>query len=220
MYRSLTAICVQYHEVYSIMLNSNLLRNATTSSNGTLDSINAKRVEIRKYKPEDRDVALEMCVKGLVEELDPASQPMHWKVATDYNEVIKSQFNNVPAMVNSKNGGSLFTAVDKKGRIVGTIGLRVSDDDKLNKRAELVRMTVAREHRGEGVGKSLLSFVIDYATTELGCESIWLSTIRSLSKAYQLYRKFGFNETRYVETGDSDLDTLDMGWCFEMEKRL
>ncbi len=198
------------------MPNENLkLRTGSTSGNEQ-DVEPGKRITIRPYKVEDREVALDMCVKGVFENVDRVEKPVHWEDLHTFVEYVTPRFDDVPTMVKAKNS----TAVDGNSAIVGTIGLKFSDDDKANRRAELVRMTVAPERRGEGIGKLMLEHLIEYARARLQCKEIHLTSVRNLSAAYQLYLKYGFVETRVLKTGNAQLDAMDMGWLFEMVKPL
>jgi len=79
----------------------------------------------------------------------------------------------------------------RKGEeFVGVVGLREFESGV----AEMKRMYVLPEHQGEGIGSALTRAFIEQAG-ELGYRCIRLDSVRSLHRAIELYRKFGFEET-------------------------
>lgn len=65
---------------------------------------------------------------------------------------------------------------------------------------EIKRMYVRPEHRGRGIGRGLLSRLIEDAG-EIGCSSIVLDSARYMASAHALYRSMGFEEIdAYPET--------------------
>ena len=172
------------------------------------------------YKPEDRDVARSLGVAGHLASADAVTQPFMYERAVYWGEVVKRFYEDVPANINVKNGGCLFSAVDTKdGTLIGTIGLAVSDEDKKSRRAELMRMVVAPDRRGEGIGKLLLAFIIEYAKVKLKCRSIRLMTNSLFAAAVHLYEKYGFVNVGAKRMGDAQ-SSVDFKWVYELEKQL
>ena len=83
----------------------------------------------------------------------------------------------------------LFVVARLRGRPVGCGALKFHGDGP----AELKRMWLAREIRGLGVGRRLLTELEAQAATA-GVRMIRLETNRSLTEAIQLYRESGYRE--------------------------
>lgn len=92
--------------------------------------------------------------------------------------------------------GSLFLLyVDHE--IAGCGGIRHFD----NHCAELKRMYIKPEWRGNGFGQQLLDAAIK-AAKELGYRSIRLDTLPTMTAAIELYRKNGFDILPLSHEGD------------------
>ncbi len=190
--------------------------SSTATENQSKDDDASKRIEIRKYKAEDHGAAVELWVAGMLDGIDKKRYPKTYGEGTKWCEFVRPQYDDVQSMVGAENGGCLFSAVDGLGTIVGQIGLKVSDEDKRHRSAELVRNAVANERRGQGIGRLMLMFIIEHARVELKCDSIWLETVSLLGTAQKMYMKYGFRET--------GREIRDVGetpwWVVRMEKRL
>ena len=106
----------------------------------------------------------DLCFQGFKEELDS----------------IKIQYN--------KPDGILLLACSQED-IVGCVGLRKIDSGI----AELKRMYVRPDFRGNDIGRMLLTEAIKSAG-ELGYEKIRLDTLKTMQKARKLYQVAGFYE--------------------------
>ncbi len=85
-----------------------------------------------------------------------------------------------------KPGGKLVMAV-RDGTAVGTCALLPMKDGSF----EVAKMTVSEECRGLGIGKQLLSHVIEQAR-EMGVKRLYLETNRKLQSAIHVYESLGF----------------------------
>jgi putative acetyltransferase len=74
--------------------------------------------------------------------------------------------------------------------IVGGAGI-FSSPGLPEKTCELVKMYLAKNARGEGLGKLLIEKCIDFAKQN-GYTNIYLETMPELKKAMSIYEKFGF----------------------------
>ena len=83
--------------------------------------------------------------------------------------------------------GGLILIQDNNNNYVGCGGIRKHKDSI----AELKRMYIKPDHRGKGLGKKLLVFLIELVK-KLGYKKIWLDTLESLKEATHIYRNFGF----------------------------
>lgn len=91
-------------------------------------------------------------------------------------------------------GGFVFLA-QQKNQIVGTFSLLKINDFEF----ELSKMAVAASHQGNGIGKLMLQFALDFGN-EKGWHKIILFSNTKLEPAIHLYQKFGFVE---IELGTS-----------------
>ena len=84
-------------------------------------------------------------------------------------------------------GGIFDVLEDATGSIIGTVGL-VKGDDRV---CLLRKMYLHPDHRGRGLGKTLLKHALKRAH-ELGFRRVQLETASVLVEAVALYRAFGF----------------------------
>jgi putative acetyltransferase len=98
-----------------------------------------------------------------------------------------SELNFIDLQYN-KPKGVLIIAYSKNSPI-GCVGIREFEDDI----AELKRMFVKTEFRGQKIGLKLLEFAINFAT-ELKYKKIRLDTLSTMTQAQNLYRTMGFYE--------------------------
>ena len=190
---------------------------STDRRNGANTEISIK---IRRYEAGDRDRVRAIWVTGIMDTISPKLEPEKYEIFKAWVTSEKIGFNDVDSLVNSENGGSLFVALDNKGQVIGCVGLRVSDEDKLKNRAELIRMVVSTEWRGKGIGKQLLRFVTEHATMQLKCRSIWLATDDFYVPACRMYERDGFARTNSKKFGDGELGSYNVWLYVEYEKTL
>ncbi len=87
--------------------------------------------------------------------------------------------------------GSVYYVTEKDNEILGgcgifpTVGLP-------NKTCELVKLYLAPEARGTGLGKALMLKAMAWAK-EAGYEQVYLETMPELSNAVTMYEKLGYN---------------------------
>lgn len=86
--------------------------------------------------------------------------------------------------------GELFLARDAAGLPIGCAAFRQLAQGV----AEMKRLYVAPEGRGQGLGRFLAEAVIEAAATA-GCQEICLDTLPTMRPAIALYRSLGFEET-------------------------
>ena len=83
---------------------------------------------------------------------------------------------------------SLFlVVVDDAGRIVGTAGIKRWDATQ----AEIKKMYLLPEARGQGLGRRLLDTLVGFARA-VGYTRIVLESNSNLTEALQLYTRYGF----------------------------
>lgn len=77
-------------------------------------------------------------------------------------------------------------------QLVGVVTLVKEDRLKLSHRANIVAMYVKPDKRGQGIGKNLMSKVIEKAHHLEGVEQIYLSVVTTNVSAKKLYQACGF----------------------------
>ena len=82
----------------------------------------------------------------------------------------------------------LWVAVESNGKVVGTIGVkRISDQT-----AELVRLSVSKDVRRQGIGSRLIGYVVNYCKSQ-GYKKLELNTLDDFHEAKLLYQREGFH---------------------------
>ena len=104
--------------------------------------------------------------------------------------------------------------VRHNGEWVGTGGLkRVADDV-----CELKRMYLKESSRQKGIGTRLLSRLMEDAKRQ-GYRTINLESARYMTAAYEMYRKFGFEEIPIYEQAESDPQHRKLIYCMSRSIR-
>jgi len=85
------------------------------------------------------------------------------------------------------------------GRLVGIGFLKPIG----NHTCEIKRMYVRPEQRGKGLGKALLTRLIDDAK-QIGYTKILLDSALYMKRAHALYRSMGFTDVEYYSEGETD----------------
>ncbi|AEI66666.1 GNAT family N-acetyltransferase [Corallococcus macrosporus] len=96
------------------------------------------------------------------------------------------------------------------GRLVGVLGLKRESRAKLAHKAVVWGMYVAPEARSRGVGRRLLSALLDEARRMGGLKNLLLTVVVGNAPAHALYRSLGFRtygvEPNALKVGDTFLD--------------
>jgi GNAT superfamily N-acetyltransferase len=142
----------------------------------------AEHVEIRPYEPADQAGFAQLVATVLNEygfSVDPILEADLQHPEISYQGV--------------------WVAIDDD-RLVGSVAIRLLDDG----RAELKRMYLQPEHRGRGLGRTLLNQAIRWAR-DRGCHAIELDTSTAMTAAQHLYESAGFSRTGLrTEAGAND----------------
>ncbi len=137
---------------------------------------------IRELKPEDA----ELFQKSRLEALQNSPTAF----GASYEDEV-----NLPTSFYSdriKISTSIYFAAFENDRIVGTVCLITNERVKTRHRATVVSVYVYPECRGQGVGKMLMSAVIEKAKEMGFIEQIELTVVTSEEPALALYKKMGF----------------------------
>jgi uncharacterized protein (TIGR00290 family) len=135
-------------------------------------------VEIKSFRPEDQAEVKSLILAGLVDHwgvLDPTKNP-------DLNDIAHSY------------AGATFLVAWQAGRVVGSGALVPRGGG----RAEVVRMSVAKDLRRSGIGKLILTRLIEQARTD-GYSQVFLETTDTWQEVIAFYLRFGFEITHYSD---------------------
>ncbi|EJP6473247.1 GNAT family N-acetyltransferase [Clostridium botulinum] len=80
---------------------------------------------------------------------------------------------------------------EDKNKVVGVIGLNINSNPR-TKHAAALGMMVHKAYQGTGIGKKLMSEILDLADNWLMLVRIELGVFTDNEKAIKLYEKFGF----------------------------
>ncbi|XP_003413618.3 putative N-acetyltransferase 8B [Loxodonta africana] len=99
--------------------------------------------------------------------------------------------------------GSYFWVAECEEQVVGMVACLPAEDSTLErKQLELLHLSVALEHRGQGMAKALVRMVLQFAR-DLGYSEIILSTTAVQYSAIGLYQSLGFQKVHeyFFSTG-------------------
>lgn len=124
------------------------------------------------------------------------------KISLDHQN-FKQEIKNLPGEYVAPKGRLLIAYVD--GKIAGCVALR----EFANNSCEMKRLYVKDTYRGQGIGKQLVTKLIDEARN-IGYEFMKLDTIPGMTRAQHIYESYGFYDinpfayssvdgTRYME---------------------
>ncbi|XP_004435584.2 PREDICTED: putative N-acetyltransferase 8B [Ceratotherium simum simum] len=106
---------------------------------------------------------------------------------TDLSDVTKSDLTE---------RGSCFWMVEAEGQVVGIVGaLRIKEPTLGKGQLELLHLSVALEHRGQGIVRALVRTVLQFARDQ-GYSEVVLTTSILQPSALTLYQSMGFQKTQ------------------------
>ena len=143
------------------------------------DSLNSKQITIRKIKKEDNPKIAEVIRAVLTEHGVNRPGTVFTDPTTD------SLFELFQA------DGSIYYIAEDKDRIIGGCGIYPTKGLPSGY-AELVKLYLLGEYRGQGIGKKLMEKSIEFAKEHY--QSLYLETMPELANAIDLYSLLGFNE--------------------------
>ncbi len=86
------------------------------------------------------------------------------------------------------NTYNFWYAIDDKGAIIGSIGLKKIDSTT----AEIKKLFVVKDYRGKGVAQKLLNMLVKSAFKH-EFDGLYLGTVNKLGAAQRFYQKYGFS---------------------------
>ena len=99
----------------------------------------------------------------------------------------EDELKTLPGKYGPPDGALILASVD--GKAAGCVALRKISEDV----CEMKRLFVRTDYRDLGIGKKLITMIIETAKT-LGYSYIRLDTLSTMDKAQSLYKSFGFYE--------------------------
>jgi putative acetyltransferase len=136
------------------------------------DSVSKPQIELRPYRPEDARA---------FRELNEAWINHYFGLEEHDREILEN-----PDRYVFQPGGHIFVAF-LEGRAIGCCALIPIETNVF----EVAKMAVSEGHRGHGVGRRLLAYVIEQARS-LGATRLYLETNSRLTNAIHLYESLGF----------------------------
>ncbi len=135
---------------------------------------------IRPIQPED-NVTIASIIRAALTEFG-ANKPgtVYFDDSTDH---LYELFQSAPI--------SAYYIALKDYKIIGGAGIYPTAGLPANT-CELVKMYLAKEVRGQGIGRKMIDHCLNVAK-EKGFEQVYLETMPELNKAVSVYEKFGFN---------------------------
>ncbi|HKE96750.1 MAG TPA: GNAT family N-acetyltransferase, partial [Povalibacter sp.] len=140
---------------------------------------------VRRYDPGLSIVTFDSAFRDEFRRLNVAWLERYFRVEPIDERVLGNPEDEILA----PGGEVLFALLG--GEVVGTVGLKVEDEDSF----ELTKMAVDERWLGRGFGQCLLESALELSRTR-GKRRVVLYTQTSLAPAVTLYRKNGFVEMR------------------------
>jgi len=145
-------------------------------------------IRLAPFQPQDQQEARRLILTGMEE---------HWG---SIDETLNPDLNDIAASY----AGAVFLVARMEERVVGTGALVPGP----NGSAEVKRMSVAADLRRRGLGRIILTALIEQARS-LGCRRVILETTSTWQEVIDFYLDYGFTVTHTCD-GDTYF-ALDLG---------
>ena len=133
--------------------------------------------------------------------------------------ICKTEFADFQALKTTfgQPGSKLWVLTDNENNVIGSVGIKITQNNNNETIAELARMYVDRKHQKKRYGRRLVEHLIQYVKTLNNCTEIQLSTPSVNASALGFYQRMGFQVTKtFVITGPDgeplELTELKMNW--------
>jgi ribosomal protein S18 acetylase RimI-like enzyme len=181
-------------------MTSTMHDDERTGSAAPPDRMDHASVTIRRLAERDADAYRALWMKGIVE------TPQFFRIAP--------QDDGADALPTDEAPGSFTLGAFAQGRLVGVVSLRREAFAKLRHKALVFRMYVDPDSAGTGIGRALMTRLIDEAGRHDDLRQIHLTVLASNTRAIGLYESLGFiafaRETDAVKIGEVFVDELQM----------
>lgn len=140
----------------------------------------------------ETDVAVESDIPALCTLLDSLfSQEVEFK--SDY----ETQARGLKCVIENETVGDILVA-RSDGEVIGMINLLYTISTAMGARVGILEdMVISAQHRGMGVGSTLIKYALDYAEKN-GCKRMTLLTDDDNNGAHKFYQKHGFTRSSMV----------------------
>ena len=169
------------------------------------------RIVIRPARPEDAAQIIAYARRVFAE---PGINLI--TLADEFNPTTESEARLISEMNRATN--SLFLVAEDDGRIVGQLTLQGGKRRNVRHAATL-GITVGREYRGQGIGRRLMTYAIDWARAGHVLTRIELNVFVRNTNAMRLYESCGFvvegRRRRAAHRDGEYLDDLVMALLLE-----
>ena len=146
------------------------------------NSATADPIAIRPFRPDDQAITRRLILAGLGDHFGTIDETLN----PDLDDITATYVDQ----------GACVVVAERGGEIVGAGTLKVEEPGV----GRLVRMTVAREIRGRGLGRQLVNHLLDEARRR-GYHRVVVETTDDWQDAIGLYRACGF-QTEGFRNGD------------------
>jgi putative acetyltransferase len=156
-----------------------------------ISMINTPAITLHDFQPSDQAAVKDLILAGLAEHwgtLDPSKNPDLNDIAATYSA--------------ASNAGAAFLVARSQGQIIGTGALVPRPQGT----AEIVRMSVARDWRRQGIGRMILQALVERAR-QAGFRRLVLETTATWQEVVAFYLRFGFHITHHQD-GDVYFELL------------
>ncbi len=140
-----------------------------------------------------------------------------------YEESAKMPIAHFAERIDESADRFVLGAFHSDGQMIGMVGFHRNHSSKTRHKADVWGMYVAREHQSAGIGRRLLTELIERARMLPELEQIRLSVVTSNIRAALLYASIGFQayglERRALKAADQYFDEMLMVLSLEKDER-
>ncbi|WP_449539418.1 N-acetyltransferase family protein [Ferdinandcohnia sp. Marseille-Q9671] len=155
-------------------------------------------VKIRHVTKEDAAHLLEHTKKVINESTFLLTSPDEFTLTVDQEE---------EWIENHSNQGNLLIVAEIDGRIIGNLNFQTKKHKRLS-HIGYFGISIQEEYCNRGIGRSLLTYLLQWAKLEPGLEKVCLEVFSHNDRAIHLYKKLGFQEegrkVKFVKLSESE----------------
>lgn len=160
---------------------------------------------IRRARPGD--------AAEIIEHITQCAETYRDKLMTEVDEITVTESEEADIIIHLGEN-DLFLVAETEGTIIGTLTMFQSKYKKSSHVASF-GMAVQEGFTGLGVGKKLMSYMMDFAENNKVINKLELEVFETNRKAVSMYQSFGFSEEgkrqRHVRIDDAFIDVVIMG---------